>query len=95
MEVVQAKKTAKVIENSQRVAAIQVGIQHAVSIEHDLAMKVSTQTQRFKKPNSSFSKKVTWPPQSEELNQEVEGNLEGEDQPVDEDETLINGEFNC
>ena len=82
------------MENSQRAAAIQVGIQHAVSIEHNLAVKVSTQTQWFKKPNLSFLK-ATWPSQSEELNCKVDYDLEGEDQPVDEDETLVNGEFNC
>ena len=83
------------MENSQRAAAIQVSIQCAVSIKHNLAVKVSTQTQQFKKPNLSLLKKVTWPSQSEELNQEVDYNLKGEDQPIDENETLVNGEFNC
>jgi len=50
MEVVQAEKAARVmeVEDSQRVAAIQVGIQCAACIEHDLAMKASNQTERFR-----------------------------------------------
>lgn len=43
--VVQAEKAAKEFENSQKAIAMQAGIQHAAYIEHDLAMKVSDQTQ--------------------------------------------------
>jgi len=45
MEVVQAEKAARVMEHSQRAAAIQVGIQRAACIEHDPAMKASNQTE--------------------------------------------------
>ena len=45
MDVVQAEKAAKEIANSQKVIAIQAGIQCAACIEHDLEMTVSDQTQ--------------------------------------------------
>ena len=94
-DVVQAEKAAKVIENSQRALAIQAGIQRVASIEHDLAMTVSDQTQRFKKPNLSFPRKVTQPLQSEGSSQEADDDLEDEGQAVDEEETLVNGECYC
>jgi len=55
-DVVQAKKEAKVIANSQRAATIQAGVQRAACIKDNLAMKVSSQTQRFKKANLSSQK---------------------------------------
>jgi len=94
-EVVQAEKAAKAMEESQRAAAIQVGIQHAASIEYDLSMKASSQTERFKKPNSAFMKKKTWQPQTEEASQVDDDDLEGENEAVDEDETLVNGKSDC
>ena len=83
------------MEESQRAAAIQVGIQHAASIEYDLSMKASSQTERFKKPNSAFMKKKTWQPQTEEASQVDDDDLEGENEAVDEDETLVNGKSDC
>jgi len=82
MDVVQAKKAAKVIENFQRAAIIQAGIQRAACIEDNLATKDLTQTQRFKKPNLGLQKKVTRSPQSE-------------DQAIYEEETLVNCESDC
>jgi len=95
MEVVQVEKAARVMEDSQRAAAIQVGIQRATCIEHDLAMKASNQTERFKKPNPVSIKKAIWPPQSDDMGQELKDDLDGESQAVDEDETLVNGEPDC
>ena len=92
MDIVQAEKTAKAIESSQRAATIQAGIQHAACIKDDLAMKVSNQTQRFKKPNLGVQKKVIWSLQSEDPCQQAESNLEDVDQVVNEEEMLVNGE---
>ena len=58
-------------------------------------MKVSNQTQRFKKPNLTFQKKVTQLLQSEDLCQEAESDLEDVDQADNEEETLVNGESDC
>ena len=91
-DVVQAEKEAKVIANSQRAATIQAGVQRAACIKDDLATKVSSQTQRFKKPNLGSQKKMTWPPQSEDPCQEAASDLEDVDQVVYEEETLVNGE---
>jgi len=94
-DVVQAEKAAKVIEDSQRAVAIQAGIQRVACIEHDLAMMVSDQTQRFKKPNLFLPKMASRPLQSEGSSQEADGNLEDEGQAVDEEEMLVNGECYC
>ena len=94
-DVVQAEKAAKVIENFQRAAVIQAGIQRAACIEDDLATKDSTQTQRFKKPNLGLQKKVTRSPQSEDPRQEEESDLDDVDQAIYEEETLVNCESDC
>ena len=94
-DIVQAEKAAKAVKTSQRAATIQAGIQRAACIEDDLAMKVSNQTQRFKKPNLTFQKKVTQSLQSEDPCQEAESDLEDVDQADNEEETLVNGESDC
>jgi len=91
-DVVQAEKTAKAIESSQRAATIQAGIQRAACIEDDLAMKVSNQTQCFKKPNLGVQKKAIRSLQSEDPCQQAESDLEDVDQVVNEEEMLVNGE---
>ena len=40
-------------------------------------------------------KKVIWPPQSDDMGQELKDDLDGKSQAVDEDETLVNGEPDC
>ena len=57
-------------------------------------MRTSNQSQRFKKPNLGFQKKVTWSPQSEDPYQEAES--DGDiDQAANEEETLVNSESDC
>jgi len=92
-DVVQAEKVAKAIENSQRVATIQAGIQRAARIEDDLAMKVSNQAQRFKKPTLGLQKKAPQSLQNNDPCQEAVNDLEEVD--VYEEETLVNGESDC
>jgi len=94
-DVVQAEKAAKVIENSQRAATIQAGIQRAACIKDDLAMKMSSQSQRFKKPNLAGQKKATQLLESEGPSQEAVSDLEDTDPAVNEEETLVNGESDC
>ena len=86
-------RATSTIETSQWAATIQAGIQCAACIEDDLAMRMSNQSQRFKKPNLNVQKKATQSPQSEDPYQEVESD-EDVDQTVNE-ETLVNGESDC